>query len=88
MDLKHKIGTQHTHATFRLNLSYMDLKVISICCVPCKYSNVYVRKGGITTESRCKEHTAYMYLGQPEKSVVTEHKLAAGHNKTSSAPPY
>jgi hypothetical protein len=75
------------HATFRLNLSYMDLKVIGIYRVPHKRSNVYVGKTGKTTESRCKEHMTHIYLGHPEKSAVTEHKLAAGHNKTSAAPP-
>jgi hypothetical protein len=35
---------------------------------------------GRNTEARCKEHTRHIHLGQPEKSVVAEHRVETRHS--------
>jgi hypothetical protein len=41
---------------------------------------VYLAQPGGSTGTRPKEQTAYLYLGQPEKSAISEHVTDMGHD--------
>jgi len=57
----------------------LGLKVPDIYCIPCECSKAFVRQTGRTFETRFKEHMGHTYLGHPEKSVVADHSIEAGH---------
>jgi predicted GIY-YIG superfamily endonuclease len=45
---------------------------VSRVWIPCERGKVYIGQTGRSIETRCKEHTRYTRLEQPEKSVAAK----------------
>jgi hypothetical protein len=52
----------------------LGLKVPGMNQILYESSKVYIGQTGRSTEARCKEHMRRIYLEQPEKSAVAEHR--------------
>jgi hypothetical protein len=63
----------------RLVKDDLGLKVPGVYWIPCECRKVYVGQTGRSIETRCKEHMRHICLDHPEKSVVAEHSVNAGH---------
>jgi hypothetical protein len=58
----------------------LGLKVPGIHCIQCECYKVNVGQMSCGTETRGKKHAQYIYLFQPDRLMVAEHKAEAGHH--------
>lgn len=68
----------------------LGLKVTGIYCIPGECSKVYVGQMGRIIGIWCEKYGRHKCQGQPEKSLVAEHRFEIGHGTSTQdkAPGY
>jgi hypothetical protein len=57
----------------------LGLRTPGVYSIPCEYGQVYIRETGSSIEAAIKEHHQHIWLGQPDKLVVTKHRFNNNH---------
>jgi hypothetical protein len=66
---QHKDGSDSAREDF-MHERPVGLKVAGVYSIPHECGKEHIRQTGRSTQTRCKEHTRFLHLYQPEKKTV------------------
>ena len=58
---------------------HLGLRTTGVYSIPCQCGQVYIGQTGRYIGNTIKEHHSYIWLGNPDKSAVAEHRFSLNH---------